>query len=222
MAYLIKDSSEGMKNTSETFRKLSTKTLIIPGKVFVQVGAKGVPTTLDGFRTEFMLEQQQELLTDSCISQSRHIVVERQLERWVPDGDAPECAELDTIFDGHWNRGWDQFEANERLFGVRSTFDEDLYMKKLERGSQMTELEKEALRIAREIEGEDSHDLHLAEERGIQLHENQEVDEETKFSSVVRAVDDSAYDDCEDILFDFVMMKHFKVYLVLWASHLLT
>ncbi|MCD7449228.1 Polyadenylate-binding protein-interacting protein 3 [Datura stramonium] len=202
MAYLIKDSSEGMKNMSETFSKPPSRTLIIPGKEFVQVTAKGVATTLDGFRTEFMLEQQQELLTDSCISQSRHIEVERQLERWVPDDDAPECPELDNIFDGHWNRGWDQFEANETLFGVKSTFDEDLYTTKLERGPQMSELEKEALRIAREIEGEDTRDLHLAEERGIQLHENLEVDEETRFSAVVRVVDDSGYDDCEDILLD--------------------
>ncbi|WMV34995.1 hypothetical protein MTR67_028380 [Solanum verrucosum] len=66
----------------------------------------------------------------------------------------------------------------------------------------MSELEKEALRIAREIEGEDTRDLHLAEERGIQLHENLEVDEETRFSAVVREVDDSGYDDCEDILLD--------------------
>ncbi|KAJ8560122.1 hypothetical protein K7X08_004180 [Anisodus acutangulus] len=200
MAHLIKDSSEGMKNTFETFSKPPSQTLIIPGKEFVQVTAKGVPTTLDGFRTEFMLEQQLELLTDSCISQSRHIEVERQLERWVPDDDAPECPELDNIFDGHWNRGWDQFEANETLFGVKSTFDEDLYTTKLERGPQMSELEKEALRIAREIEGEDTRDLHLAEERGIQLHENLEVDEETRFSAVVREVDDSGYDDREDIL----------------------
>lgn len=62
-------------------------------------------------------------------------------------------------------RGWDQFEANEALFGVKSTFDEDLYTTKLDRGPQMRELEREALRIAREIEGEDTKDLHLAEVR---------------------------------------------------------
>lgn len=60
-------------------------------------------------------------------------------------------------------RGWDQFEANEALFGIKSTFDEDLYTTKLEKGPQMKDLEREALRIAREIEGEDTHDLHLAE-----------------------------------------------------------
>lgn len=60
-------------------------------------------------------------------------------------------------------RGWDQFEANATLFGVKSTFNEELYTTKLEKGPQMRELEKEAMRIAREIEGEDTGDLHLAE-----------------------------------------------------------
>lgn len=41
-------------------------------------------------------------------------------------------------------RGWDQFEANATLFGVKSTFDEELYTTKLERGPQMRDLEREA------------------------------------------------------------------------------
>ena len=49
------------------------------------------------------------------------------------------------------------------MFGVKSTFNEDLYTTKLERGPHMRELEKHASRIAREIEGEDTEDLHLAE-----------------------------------------------------------
>ncbi|XP_055828752.1 polyadenylate-binding protein-interacting protein 4-like isoform X2 [Solanum dulcamara] len=202
MAHLIIDGSQETKNTPESLIKPPTKTLIIPGKELVQVIAKGVPATLDVFRAELLREKQQELLTDSCISQSRHGEVERQLERWVPDDDALECPELDNIFDGHWNRGWDQFQANETLFGVKSTFNEELYTTKLDKGPQMRELEREALRIAREIEGEETRDLHLAEERGIQLHGNLEVDEETRFSAVVRGVDDSGYGDCEDILLD--------------------
>ena len=51
------------------------------------------------------------------------------------------------------------------LFGVKSTFDEELYTTKLERGPQMKELERKAVRIAREIEGEETRDLHLAEVR---------------------------------------------------------
>lgn len=62
-------------------------------------------------------------------------------------------------------RGWDQFQANAALFGVTSTFNEDLYTTKLERGPQTRELEREAMRIAKEIEGEDTLDLHLAEVR---------------------------------------------------------
>lgn len=64
-------------------------------------------------------------------------------------------------------RGWNQFEVNETLFGVKSTFNEELYTTKLERGPQMRDLEREALRIAREIEGEETHDLHLAEVRTV-------------------------------------------------------
>ena len=43
-------------------------------------------------------------MLDSSISQSRHGEAERQLERWVPDEDNPQCPELENIFDGNWNR----------------------------------------------------------------------------------------------------------------------
>ncbi|MCL7028175.1 hypothetical protein MKW94_004292, partial [Papaver nudicaule] len=95
---------------------------------------------------------------------------------------------------------WDQFETNEALFGVKSTFDEELYTTKLDRGPQMREREREASRIAREIEGEDTKDIHLAEERG--RHFDFDVDEETRFSSVLRTVDDSGYDEDEEIVLD--------------------
>ncbi|KAI3455605.1 hypothetical protein Pfo_012268 [Paulownia fortunei] len=202
MAHSIKDGSRGQKNISDSPTKPPSRTLIIPAKDLVQVIAKGVPVTRDGFTNELQHEKEQELMTDSCISQSRHVEVGRELEPWVPDENDPGCPELEHIFDGPWNRGWDQFEANETLFGVKSTFNEELYTTKLERGPQMTELEREALRIAREIEGEETLDLHLAEERGIQLDGNLEMDEETRFSSVYRGADDSGYDEIEDILSD--------------------
>lgn len=49
------------------------------------------------------------------------------------------------------------------LFGVKSTFNEEIYTTKLEKGPRTRELERQALRIAREIEGEETQDLHLAE-----------------------------------------------------------
>ncbi|XP_027125864.1 polyadenylate-binding protein-interacting protein 3 isoform X2 [Coffea arabica] len=199
MARLVRDGSRGQKNMTDSINKPPSKTLIIPAKELVQVIAKGVPVTRDGLGNELQRDKHQEILIDSFISQSRRAEMDRELERWVPEDDDPVCPELENIFDGHWDRGWDQFQANETLFGVKSTFNEELYTTKLEKGPQMKELEREALRIAREIEGEDTHDLHLAEERGLQLHEKFEVDEETKFSSVFRVVDDSG---CDDILLD--------------------
>ncbi|CAH1422817.1 unnamed protein product [Lactuca virosa] len=192
-------SSQGQKNILDSVNKAPSKTLIIPAKDFVQVVAKGVTVTRDGFTNEVHLEKQQDIMTDSLISRSRHVDLERELEPWVPDDDNIELPELDNTFDRHWNRGWDQFETNAALFGVKSTFNEELYTTKLDRGPQMRELEKQALRIAREIEGEDTQDLHLAEERGIHFHSSFDLDEETKYSSVFRGVDDSGYDENEDI-----------------------
>lgn len=60
-------------------------------------------------------------------------------------------------------RNWDQFETNKALFGVESTFNEELYTTKLERGSHMREREREAQRIAKEIETTATRNVHLAE-----------------------------------------------------------
>ncbi|KAL1533418.1 Polyadenylate-binding protein-interacting protein 3 [Salvia divinorum] len=145
--------------------------MIIPANDLIQVIANfqnydwnrvcGVPLTRDGLSNELQYERQQELLIDSCISKSRHVDVGRDLERWIPDENDPSCLNLENIFDSPWKRGWDQFEANAALFGVKGTFKEELYTTKLEKGPQMRELEKEALRIAREIEGEDTREIHL-------------------------------------------------------------
>ncbi|XP_057723656.1 uncharacterized protein LOC130939580 [Arachis stenosperma] len=67
------------------------------------------------------------------------------------------------VWSHHRDQLQDQVETNKALFGVKSTFDEELYTTKLEKGPRTRELEKQALRIAREIEGEETQDLHLAE-----------------------------------------------------------
>ncbi|RYQ88911.1 hypothetical protein Ahy_B09g095822 isoform C [Arachis hypogaea] len=204
VARLIKDSSlQGQRSSVEIVSKATTKTLIIPSKELVQVIAKDVAVTRDGQPSESHYAMHQDIMVDSVISQSRHVEMGRELQRWVPDDDDPQCPELENIFDGPWNRGWDQFETNKTLFGVNSTFNEDLYTTKLEKGPQMKELEQKASRIAKEIEGEDTHDLHLAEERG-RYHDDFDSDEETRFSSVYRGkgVDDSGYDEDEESRLD--------------------
>lgn len=205
MARLIKDGSvELHRANTESPNKAFTKTLAISAKELVQVIAKDFSVAGDGLSNELQSEKQQEILIDSCISQARHVHLGRELKPWIPDEDDPQRPELENVFDAPWDRRWDQFEVNETLFGVKSTFDEDLYTTKLERGPQMRELEREAVRIAREIEGEEPQDLHRAEERGVRLPESFNVDEETRFSSVYRGgvVDDSGYEEEEDILLD--------------------
>ncbi|GAB2293308.1 Polyadenylate-binding protein-interacting protein 3 [Dionaea muscipula] len=202
MACLTKDaSSSGRVAGPDSVEKAPSRILIIPAHELVQVFAKDVPVTRNGVSIELQHEKQPELMLDSYISQSRHVEPERELERWVPDKDDPQCPESENIFGGPWTGSWDQFKVNETLFGVKSTFNEELYTTKLEKGPQMRELEEEALRIAREIEGEQTNDLHLAEERGIYPHGNFDIDEETRFSSVLRTFDDSGFDE-EDAMLD--------------------
>ncbi|XP_061364007.1 polyadenylate-binding protein-interacting protein 4-like isoform X2 [Gastrolobium bilobum] len=204
MACLTKDGSlQGQSSGVEFVSKAPSKTLIIPAKELVQVIAKDIAVSRDDLPSESHYVMHQEIMVDSVISQSRHVETGRELQPWIPDQDGPECPELENIFDDPWNRGWDQFETNEMLFGVKSTFNEELYTTKLEKGPQMRELEKQALRIAREIEGEETQDLHLAEERGLH-RDNIDIDEETRFSSVYRGkgVDDSGYDENEDKVLD--------------------
>ncbi|KAI4381840.1 hypothetical protein MLD38_007874 [Melastoma candidum] len=205
MAHLTKDMSAQLQNThTDSLGKAFSKTLIVPAKDLVQIVAKDVSVTRDEISNEYQSERQRELLIDSYISRARPDDMERELKPWVPEDNDPHCAELENLFDDHWKRGWDQFEVNEALFGVKSTFNEELYTTKLERGPRMRQLELEASRIAKEIEREDTRDLHLAEERGINLPESEDVDEETRFSSVYRGrvADDSGYEEEEDILLD--------------------
>lgn len=86
---------------------------------------------------------------------------------------------------GSTKGNWDQFEANKRLFNVKSTFDENLYTKKLDLKSMTPEQIAHAERLAREIEGSTSTNIHLQEERG-HLQER-EIDEEEMYSGVIRS-----------------------------------
>uniref|UniRef100_A0A1J3J7V4 Polyadenylate-binding protein-interacting protein 4 n=1 Tax=Noccaea caerulescens TaxID=107243 RepID=A0A1J3J7V4_NOCCA len=204
MASLIKEGTlRGPKSRYEVVKKPPSKTFIIPADEVVQVIAKDLSVSSDGVLNAVQSEKQGELLTDSSISQSCRVEQRRELKPWVPDEDVPQ--ELVNVFDNPGNsRGWDQFQANESLFGVKSTFNEELYTTKLERGPRTKGLEEQALRIAREIEGESTRDLHVAEERGLQLNAKFDIDEETKYSAVrpVDGFDDSGFDEEDDNLLD--------------------
>jgi hypothetical protein len=79
---------------------------------------------------------------------------------------------------------WDQFEANDRLYNVKTTYDENLYTKRLNLRDFTAEQIEQAERYAREIEGTRSTNIHLQEERGQVME--RDVDEEDLYSGVIR------------------------------------
>ncbi|KAF7330548.1 LsmAD domain-containing protein [Mycena venus] len=117
---------------------------------------------------------------------------ERELQAWQPSPDAgPNLQTSGGVGDeetfGAGSKGqWDQFNVNEKLFGVKTSFDEDAYTTKLDRSApDFKERERKAQRIANEIIGAGTNNPHIAEER------NQNVDdsganEEDKYGAVVR------------------------------------
>lgn len=97
-------------------------------------------------------------------------MIGRELEKWVPDageGMSLEDMSLSGGGGGSAGGGWDQFATNQSMYGVHTTYDENLYTTKLDKVSSKIS-EAEAARIAREIERglTNSTNRHMAEERG--------------------------------------------------------
>lgn len=82
---------------------------------------------------------------------------ERELQAWVPSNDVlppTSNTDEDTFGASTTTTSWDQFTVNEQLFGVKASFDEEVYTTKLDRNApDYKEREREAQRIANEIMG---------------------------------------------------------------------
>ncbi|KAF9479600.1 hypothetical protein BDN70DRAFT_932406 [Pholiota conissans] len=142
----------------------------------------------DTFRTD----------TDISTGARKTPLRERDLQAWVPSGDAASSLAhggLDDETFGPSTNGangtggktsWDQFSVNEQLFGVRASFDEDVYTTKLDRSApDFKEREKRAAKLASEILGTATNNPHIAEERGV-IVDDSGVNEEDKYGAVVR------------------------------------
>jgi PAB1-binding protein PBP1 len=61
---------------------------------------------------------------------------------------------------------WNQFEANERLFGIKTDYDENIYTTTIDKSKpDISKRYAEADRKAREIEGSATNNTHVEEER---------------------------------------------------------
>lgn len=89
------------------------------------------------------------------------------LQPWVPD----QGIDMDMSLESSRNRGsteagWDQFEANRRLFGVETDYDESIYTTTIDKSHpEYHRRLAEAERKAREIENSLANNSHVAEER---------------------------------------------------------
>ena len=79
---------------------------------------------------------------------------------------------------------WDQFQANQELFNVKASFDENLYTTELDKSQIDNKKIAAAERLAREIENTTSTNTHIAEERGQKVEGD--FDEEDRYSGVLK------------------------------------
>ncbi|KAJ8126904.1 hypothetical protein O1611_g6734 [Lasiodiplodia mahajangana] len=124
--------------------------------------------------------------TDTAISSSRNRG-ERVLQPWVaPTGSEGIDMTLEKSTSG---RAWDQFAANERQFGIRTTYDENIYTTAIDKSHpQYKERLAKAEKAAKEIEGSATTTAHHAEERQMNFAGGDDAgeDEEEKYSGVKR------------------------------------
>lgn len=116
--------------------------------------------------------------TDSAISNSR-LGTERPLKAWVPDS----AYEVDGSLEKSGSTGgWDQFAENERLFGIKTDYDESIYTTTIDKNHpQYKERLAAAERKAREIERSAPVTAHVAEERIMDFAGGDDADEEDKY-----------------------------------------
>ncbi|KAK9811701.1 hypothetical protein WJX72_008616 [[Myrmecia] bisecta] len=183
-AKLIRDSAKGDGSAIGQRHKV----LIVYSADLVQLVAKDIRMSAEDVGPVGGADDEREFSTDAAISRGRGGSFGRELQRWTPaEG---EALELERLEDSSRGRGrgsgnWDQFAANKEMYGVQTTFDEDVYTTKLDKSATRIS-EREAARIAAEIESSVAGHYHLAEERGDQIDDSG-IDEEERWSSVHRA-----------------------------------
>ena len=84
------------------------------------------------------------------------------------------------------NEKWDQFEINKKKYNVNTTYDENNYTTTLDKKNISNEQKNKAEKIIKEIMRDSNKDtnIHVLEDRGL-IEEN-DLDEEDKYSSVIR------------------------------------
>ena len=159
--------------------------MVFLAKDYLQVTA----SDMDLFETEMGAARKNkgEVLADTEIEVAGRSAAgqDRELLRataWLGDGTTQE--ELNSAAGAGGQ--WDQFARNEAQFGTRSTYNEEMYTTKLSNKKFTEEQLRNAERMAREIESKPATSAHVAEERGQRALQDEDMDEEDKYSTVLR------------------------------------
>ncbi|KAH6960680.1 hypothetical protein HG530_004348 [Fusarium avenaceum] len=122
--------------------------------------------------------------TDAAISKNR-FGNERVLQPWVPDSNDTFNGSLEK---SSGSGTWDQFAENERLFGLKTNYDENFYTTAIDKSHpEYKERIAAAEKKAREIERSAPTTAHVAEERVMDYVGGDDGgDEEDKYSGVRR------------------------------------
>jgi hypothetical protein len=153
------------------------------GGLFVRDDVKSEGVELRADEYDYNDEYNDEF-TDVGISKRRNLH-EKQFVPFKLDPPIASQSSLELDETAHTTGSWDQFEVNQRKFGVKSTFREEIYTSVINKSAPgFKKLEHEAQRIAAEILADQSDNIHIAEERGQVNFEH--LDEEERYSSVLR------------------------------------
>lgn len=122
--------------------------------------------------------------TDGAISGARNQGEGRTLQKWQPDGPAETDGSLESAsLRSSSGVVWDQFAENERRFGIKTDYDENIYTTTIDKSHpQYKQRMADADKKAKEIINKAASNSHVAEER-IQDNVGGEdgVDEEEKY-----------------------------------------
>ncbi|RQM14768.1 hypothetical protein KXD40_002944 [Peronospora effusa] len=188
------DAKSFVDGSTVIFKRHQLAQLVTDGTVNYTDGvfASGTSTVSAGFRTDTEISGRKEEHLYGRELEAASSWLDPALDTGALEDSVPNGRRYSK---NQGKAGWNQFEANEKLFGVVSTYDENIYTTKLDKSKISTEQSRTAEKLAQEIEQQSAAgNFHLQEERGQNWrggkHLN-DLDEEARYSSVDRRAPDS-------------------------------
>ncbi|CAD2090041.1 ataxin-2 like protein, putative [Plasmodium vinckei brucechwatti] len=134
------------------------KAMIIPENAYTTIIAKNInlelkdPDEVKNVKDNFKID------ADISLKKKKPHSANRELKRWVCDDnniDDPNYAKLKL--DDKLNEPWDQFEQNRKLYGVTTTYKEEIYTTNLDINKVPHHVKLQADKIAKELENRGVH-----------------------------------------------------------------